>query len=480
MISRILSTPIPMPAGKIPAGKPRRIPPDVLASVLPGPGRDRLASGEVLVVTTGQQPGLFTGPLYTIYKALSAIALADRLERERAGSVPVVPVFWVAGDDHDFAEANHAWVLGRDGEPVKITLRERARDAPQLPLFREPLGGGGDLGAALAALDAALPDSECKPEVRQWLESSYRPEANFADAGADALNRLLAARGKGLAIFRAHDRAAKRAATPWLLRGLEETLPDGLSPVLVEGRLGRDRLRQEGGEFVTRRSGERFTRAQLEQIATDAPERLSPNVLLRPVIEAALFPTLAYVGGPGEMEYLPESAPLFARLGVTPQAHVPRWSGVIIEARVDKVLTKHGLTPADFNEQPGALESRLAKAELPPDLAASLEALRADVASRFARISGEVQQVDPTLERTVESARNAALAGTNEIEKKLVASLKRAQGTLVSQLTRARAALAPFGKPQERVLTVASFLARYSGSLLEEIEREVARWAATS
>jgi uncharacterized protein YllA (UPF0747 family) len=150
---------------------------------------------------------------------------------------------------------------------------------------------------------------------------------------------------------------------------------------------------------------------------------------------------------------------------------VPRWSGVIVEARIDKVLEKQGLTLADFNGQPGVLESRVAKADLPPDLAAALESLRADVQTRFARISGEVQQLDPTLERT---------AGTNEIEKKLVASLKRTQGTLVSQLTRARAALAPLGKPQERVLTVASFLARYSGSVLDDIEREVARWAAAS
>ena len=472
MISRILSTPLPLPAGKLPAGKPRRVHPDVLASILPGPGRERLAAGEVLVITTGQQPGLFTGPLYTVYKALSAVALAQRLERERG--VPVVPVFWVAGDDHDFAEANHAAVLGRDGELVKIVLRERPHEAPQLPLFRELLGP--EIRRALDALDAALPDSECKPDVRQWLEACYRPNANLADAGAEALQQLLGARG--LAVFRAHDRNAKRAAAPWLLRGLDVTLDDGLTPVLIEGALGRDRLRKEGGLFVTRRSSEGFNRAQLEDIAAETPERLSPNVLLRPVIEAALFPTLAYVGGPGEMEYLPEAAPLFSSLGVAPQAHVPRWSGVVIEARVEKVLAKHGLTLADFDGPPGALEARIAKAELPPELAASLQALRADVESRFARISGEVQQLDPTLERTVQSARNAALAGTNEIEKKLIASLKRMQGTLVSQLARARAALMPDGKPQERVLTIVSFLGRYGRTLLDQIDAEVARWAA--
>jgi len=475
MIARIVTTVPPLDARAIPAGKPRQVPADVLASILPGPGRDRLAAGAVLVVTTGQQPGLFTGPLYTIHKALSAVVVARALEQARGGGVPVVPVFWVAGDDHDFSEANHAWVLGGgpDGELVRIGLRERPHEAPQLPLFREPCGP--DAGVALRALSAALPDSEFKPEVLTWLEQAYRPDTNLADAAAHALNALLASRG--LAVFRAHDRAAKRAASSWLLRGLTETLDDGLSPVLVEGRLGRDRLKQEGEEFVTRRSGERFTRAQLEQIARETPERLSPNVLLRPVIEAALFPTVAYLGGPGEMEYLPESKPLFTKLGVTPQVPIRRWSGLIIESRVDRVLQKHGLTPEDFSEPPGVLESRLARADLPEDLAAALDGMRDDVAARFQRISGEVHQIDPTLERTVESARNAALAGTNEIEKKLVASLKRAQGTVAAQLARARAALAPNTKPQERVLTLASFMARHGTSLLADLEAEVARWA---
>src|SRR2546422_160495 len=109
MISRILSTPLPMPAGKLPAGKPRPVHPDVLASVLPGPGRDRLAAGDVLAITTGQQPGLFTGPLYTIYKALSAVALARRLERERRG--PAGAGVWGGGGGRDFARGGHPGVF---------------------------------------------------------------------------------------------------------------------------------------------------------------------------------------------------------------------------------------------------------------------------------------------------------------------------------------------------------------------------------
>jgi len=466
-LPRIVPTPIAVPMGAPAAVTPRRVSADVLAAVLPGPGRDRLASGEVLVVTTGQQPGLFTGPLYTIYKALSAAALSRCLEAERR--VPVVPVFWVAGDDHDFAEANHVSVLNAAGEVVRIVLRERPADAQLLPLYREPCGP--EVGAALEVLRAALPDTEFKNEALAWLEGAYQPGTNLADAGADALNRLLSPRG--IAVFRAHDRAAKRAAAPWLLRALDVTLPDGLSPVLVEGSAGRDRLRAS----VTRRSGERFTPEALKRIAAESPERLSPNVLLRPVIEAALFPTVAYAAGPGELEYLPDATPLYAHLGVTPQTPVPRWSGLLLESRVEKVLERYGLTADDFQGPPGALEARLARAAVPAEITDTLVRLRAEIDLHYGRLATDIARLDPTLERTVQSARNAALGGTHEIEKKLVASLKRADATLTGQLTRARAALGPEGKPQERVLTMVTFLARYGPGLLDAIEAEVARWA---
>jgi len=476
---RIVTTPITAAPAAPVAGKPRRVSADVLRAVMPGPGRDRLAAGEVLVVTTGQQPGLFTGPLYTIYKALSAAALARRLERERG--VPVVPVFWVAGDDHDFAEANHVSVLNGAGEVVRIVLRERPADGLLLPLYREPCGP--EIGAALEQLRGALPETEFKADVLSWLEASYRPDTNLADACADALNRLLGPRG--IAVFRAYDPAAKRVAAPLLLRALEVQLPDGLSPVLVEGSAGRDRLRAsgEGGAGadarVTRRSGERFTPAALERIARESPERLSPNVLLRPVIEAALFPTVAYAAGPGELEYLPAAAPLYQHLDVTPQRPVPRWSGVLLESRVEKVLERYHLTSEDFLGPPGALEARLAKDAVPPDIVETLVRLRAELDLHYERLATAIARLDPTLERTVQSARNAALAGTHDVERKLVASLKRANETLAGQLARARAALAPEGKPQERVLTLASFLVRYGPGLMDEIEAEVARWTGS-
>ena len=473
MIPRILPTPFAVPV--VPrAGTPRRVSQAVLDATLPGPGRDRLAAGETLVVTTGQQPGLFSGPLYTIYKALSAIALARRLERDR--KVPVVPVFWVAGDDHDFHEASVATVLNAAGDPVRIVLRERPADGPAWPLMREPCGP--EIVGALERLRAAAPDTEFKAEVLAWLQGSYRPETSLADACAAALHALLG--GHGLAVLRPYEAAVKREMSPWLLRGLDITLADGLTPVLLEASLGRDRLRRDGTGFVTRRSVERFDRPALERIAAEAPDRLSPNVLLRPVVEAALLPTVAYLAGPGELQYLPEATPLYEALGVVPQTPVPRWSGLLVEGRVDRVSGKHHLQTLDFAGPPGALEARVIREQLPPDVVEALEALRRVVTASYDKLAAGVARLDPTLERTVASARNAALGGTHDIEKKLVATVKRSNEALVGQLTRARTSLYPDGSPQERVLTYASMAIRYGPPLLTALDDEVARWAAAS
>jgi len=143
-------------------------------------------------------------------------------------------------------------------------------------------------------------------------------------------------------------------------------------------------------------------------------------------------------------------------------------------------MERHGIDLTAFDGKPGQLEARLVRLELPPEAVATLATLRSSIEDQYRRLWESVAQLDPTLERTVESARNAALAGTQTIEKKLVASLKRLEGeTLVRQIARARAAVYPGGQPQERVLTLASFLIRYGPALVDALEQEVARWAGT-
>src|SRR5439155_1479092 len=275
VIPRIVPTPIaPLTLPTQPL-EPRRVAPEVLASTLPGPGRDKLGDGAVLAVTTGQQPGLFTGPLYTIYKALSVIALAQRLERELGA--PVVPVFWVAGDDHDFAEANHTTFLNAQGDLADIVLRERPADAPLAPLARERCGV--ELRGALDQLKSGTPDTEFKADVVRWLESAYRPDVTLADACAEALQALLAPRGLAL-------------------------------------------------------------------------------------------------------------------LRVTRQAPLPRWSGVLVEGRVEKLMQRYRLGLEALDGKPGELEARLVRESLPPEAAESFGALRQELEARYARLASIVTAVD--------------------------------------------------------------------------------------
>jgi bacillithiol synthase len=492
---RFHATPLAAPVTN-PSPRNGALPAVPVEAVVP-PGHDlaaRLMQPGALAVTTGQQPGLFTGPLYTIHKALSAAALARRLEAR--WKRPVVPVFWLAGDDHDFHEANHSAWLRPDGSLRTFVLRERAADAPLTPMSRELLGP--EVAAALGALAADLPPSDQRDGALDWLARHYRAEATVAAAFGGALAELLAPFGI-VCIDSAHP-AVKRAATPIILRALEgaaalerlllertgELATEGVDPgvpvgggaslVMLEGRLGRDRLIGDGDGFVTRRSGERFALAELERLAGTTPERFSGNVLLRPVVESALLPTVAYVAGPGELRYLALCQPLYAALTVPRQLPVPRWSGMLVEPRVDRVLEKFGVGIEELLAPGSQLETRLVRDQLPLEASAALADLRAAIERGYTTLEAVASNVDPTLQRPIQVLRHGALTGTQEAEKKLIQHLKRRQETELGQVDRARTALLPGGKPQERVLTAAPFLARYGPELLPALADEIHSW----
>lgn len=472
------------------AQRARRFPasaaPALLAEGRATAGLEQLQSGGALAVTTGQQASLFTGPLYTVYKALSAAAFAEALAAQRRR--PVVAVFWVAGDDHDFAEINHCSILGADGRPARITLRERASGEPMLPAYREAVGSEG--ASALETLEAALPPSEFRAETVAWLRRAYRADRSLAEASAVALAELLGP--LGIVICRGWHPSLKAAARPTMLRALRaaallgdalqaeagqvreagatpavEVAP-GMTLLMIEGRLGRDRLRlADGGRFVTRRSGETFTLDELEAIATAEPERLSASVLLRPAVEADLLPTVAYVAGPAELDYLAQAGPVFSTLGVPRPVRLPRLSGFLVEAKVDRVLGRYQMTPDAL-----AFERELdavVRDTLPVGAAEALAALRRALSERYEVLLAEAVAIERTLQKPVESARNQALATAQQIEKRLLAHLKRHDETALQQVSRAREQLFPDGRPQERVLSVVSFLARHGTAALELI-----------
>ncbi len=457
----------------------------------------RLFEPDALCVTSGQQPAVLLGPLYTLHKAIGLIAAARRFT-EILGR-DVVPVFWVAGDDHDFAEANHIGVLTNDNEVETLVLRERPAEAPLTPLYREPLGP--EIDTLIARVRELTPATEFQDDIFDWITRHFRADRDLATASAEALAELLGPHG--LVVFQSTAPAAKRAMAPTLLRALADArrldralgdraselgkadrpvpvgVGDGATTVMLEATLGRDRLVVTERGYATRRSGEAFTLAELERIAANEPERLSPNVLLRPAVEATLFPTLAYLAGPGEQAYFPQTPPIYDALGIAPQAVLPRWSAAVIEPKVRKVLDKYGLEPEDLDRPEGQLEQALVKDTVPDEGQRALTALRAVIEEEFGRLDRISGSIDPTLAKPIKSARNSSFAAVNDVEKRLVAHLKQANDVLVQQIAKARSNLYPLGKPQERVLNPVPYLVRYGRAYVTEALAAADGWLAS-
>lgn len=482
----------------MPFERPGGFPAELLPACLTVPGHaallQRLADPRVLAVTTGQQPALFAGPMYSVHKALSAAALAHELEG-RWGR-PVVPLFWIAGDDHDYVEANKAaWVSG-DGTVEHGSLAPRDASAPMRPLAREPLGT--DIDQLTARLDASLPRTAFHAATLDWIRRHYRSGATFSAAFGGALAEILAP--FGIVCVDSTHAAFKRAAAPYLIRALaaaqeleaalarqaDDLIAAGRDPgvgvgggatlVMIEGSAGRDRLVSSGGEFVTRRSHERFTLGALETVAEREPERLSANVLLRPAIESALLPTVAYAAGPGELRYLALVPPVYERLDVPRQTPVPRWAGVTVGAPVDRCLEKFGLRLEDLAQPVTVLESKVVRGRLPAEAETDLAALRKVLSERYDAVSATAGRIDPTLVRSVGGRRDRALAEVDRIERKLVTHLRRRMEVELRQLSRAHDAVFPDGAPQERILVAPSLLAAHGPGLLEALLSAASTW----
>lgn len=449
----------------------------------------------LLLVTTGQQAGLFTGPLYTIHKALSAAALAHHLER--IWDRPVRPLFWVPGDDHDYDEIAAAHWTDQAGVLHSVRLPPRPASAPLRPMWREPLGAA--VAPVLDQFASALPPGQHRDWAEAWLRRHYVADATVAGAYGAALAELLAP--LGILVLDSAHQVVKRAAAPLMLgalaRGeeLEQLLVsqarsleaggrapavdvgDGAALVFLEDRHGRDRLVRDGDGFRTRRGGDRFSLADLEAIAEREPTRLSPNVLLRPVVESRLLPSVAYVAGPGELAYFRLLEVLYGALDVTPQTPVPRWSGAIIEPHVDRILGKFGAAPDEVLRDPAGLERRVVEAHLPDLVRDQLERIRRANAELYPPLRDPLTGVDPTLVGPWASARRLADWAVRDLERKALARLRAREAVELGQLARVRGALLPRGAtPQERLLNVTPFLARHGTSLLSTVLGAAGQW----
>ncbi len=450
---------------------------------------ERLRDPESAVVVTGQQLGLFAGPLYTVYKAQSAVRLAARLEDETGR--PVVPVFWLADEDHDFAEIHRASFAY--GEEVRTATYDDGLD---------PAADRGAVGRivleaestarALDELEAAVPDGASRDAVLEAARATYVPGRTMRDAFA----RLLRALVPDIVLMSADDARLKELGSglfqqeaqrwPETLSALEDRsralveagfhAQIGPSPVnlfvMEEGH--RTPLDPTDAGFELRGRDERLSATDLLDRIEDAPESISPNVVLRPLLQDTLLPTAAYVAGPGEAAYFAQLGPVYDLFGVPMPVIEPRLSLTVVEAGVAKVLDRYDLEVADLGASGSAQETlhalwrRLALDASDLEVGSRLDGARRDLEAVFKALAPTLEAVDGSLEQTSAAALAKAQNALERLAKTTVRLEKRNHDVVRERLARAQAALWP-SAPQERVLGPLGLAARHGLEAVREV-----------
>jgi bacillithiol biosynthesis cysteine-adding enzyme BshC len=465
----------------------------LLPAILPsGAAAERLARVQReggVVVTTGQQPGLFGGPIYTWSKAVSALALADELEA-RTG-VPTAAVFWAATDDADFAEAASTAVARVGGLDV---LRATRVPPPGTPMSVAPLGDLRDAERGL--LEASGSAADPRPLVAT-SDAYGHPEISHGDAFVRLLRALLAP--LGVPVLDASHPAVRAASQPTILAalgraraiesalaarareirdaGYEPQVDDvaGLALAFVRDGTTKRRLTMAEATAVANVEAGAEASAKASVNASVRRDGLTPNVLLRPIVERAILPTVAYVAGPGELAYFAQVTAVAGALGVPAPLAVPRWSCTLIEPHMQMLLDRLGGTPSDL-VKPDALEGRLARAAMSEEVARTLAELRERIALLPDAIGeeGEALGVGPAVVGATQSLQHRI----DRLERRLVAAVKRRESDLMRDVATLRAALHPRGARQERVLNAIPLFARNGSSLLVEMCRTARSHAA--
>ena len=446
---------------------------------------DRLRKGAAAVVT-GQQVGLFGGPMFAMYKALTAVKLA---EEATAAGIDTVPVFWLATYDHDLAEVNHVSIPGPDGGLQVLTTP--SHDVPGAPVGAVRLGD--EILPLVEQAAKLLGDSE----ATQFLRDSYRPGEFLGTAFARLYARVFA--DWGVIVLDASDPELDRVAEP-MFRAAIERADELAAALLARGEAleaagyhqqvkvtpssvllftlrqgARTPIHRRGdgpaAEFVigTDPAAEKLSSTQLLDRIKSVPEQFSPNVLLRPIIQDYLLPTLAYTGGAAEAAYFAQAGAVYESLlgRVTPI--VPRFSATLVEPKVQRVLERHGITVLEVFNGPDAVRRQLAERGLPDDLQAAFEATRKSLDSHLSNIKEKLVKLDRTLVDAAETSRSKI---EHQLER-LHSQAARAEA-LKSELVTRHAetlsqALYPDKGLQERGIAGIYFLARYGSEFLHQL-----------
>jgi bacillithiol biosynthesis cysteine-adding enzyme BshC len=431
---------------------------------------ERLAQPGAVTVVTGQQVGLFTGPAYTLYKALTAARMASELT---AHGRTAVPVFWLATEDHDWAEVDHCWVYDARHRPVRLQVNADRN-------------GGVPVGSMLppqwpvAELRAALADLPFGSDVADLVDSAYRPGRTMGESFRTLLESIL--RPYGFLFLDPLHPGIREIAAPIMRRAL--AIGSDLNTVLLQ----RNRELEAAGYhtqvhvdartslFFLLDGGKRLPLREVNCSPAELADRaadLSPNALLRPVVQDYLMPTAAYVGGPAELAYFAQSQVLYERL----LGHMPRLvsrSGfTLIDSRSARLLERYKLQLQDLFHGEEHLRERIASRLVPSGLREQFEEVAATTAQQLDRLQQSVASFDPTIAAAVAKSRAKMLYQLSKSRAKVARAIFRRDERAGEEAGFLYSTLYPQKHLQERFYSILPFLAQHGPDLTDRLYGQV-------
>lgn len=434
---------------------------------------DNLLKNNTFTITTGHQLSLFTGPLYFIYKIISAINTAKILS-EKYPENQFVPVYWMASEDHDFEEINHFYLFGK-----KIVWnRPNAGAVGHIPT--------ADLEAISQMFSEILPEGKQAQKLKNLFREAYLNHSNMSAATHFLVNALFGE--YGLVILDGDDPELKREFVPYFKEDLlahtaekivKETAenlhktnakyPIQVSPrkinifYLQKGQ--RQRIIQQNNFFVVNHTDIRFTQEEILQELERHPERFSPNVVLRPVYQEVILPNLCYIGGGGELAYWLELRPFFDEIKVPFPILMLRNSFLLIDAKQKQKMEKLGISARDLFLKEQLLSEKIARrlSTTPIDFSEQKEFLR----QQFTQLYHIAQQTDKTFLGAVQAQEKKQFKGLEHLEKRLLKAQKKRYQNFIERVLRLKNELFPNGGLQERTDNFSQYMLSTQGKLIE-------------
>ena len=446
-----------------------------------------LREADCLAVVSGQQAGLFTGPLYTIYKALSAVKLAGCLTQR---GTTAVPVFWIATEDHDFAEVANVEFIGCDCRLASVHV-ESGMHAENAPVGSVVLDDS--INETIKRLLDVLPSTEFIPEVEKLLRETWVAGRGYGEAFARMMNRLIGC--YGLILLDPLDARLKQLAAPLYSeaarraplisaalvarsRELEEAgyhaqvaISENTFPLFIHTADGTRHAvtRTDNGRYKMKDAREEYTADELSLMAVREPQKFSPNVTLRAVVQDYLLPTVAYFGGSAEIAYFAQTAEAYRVLDRPATPILPRTSLTIVERHTWRTLERYGLSLVDLLEGLDTVLARVVEEHLGTETAQTFNRTEESINRELDALQKQLHDVDPTLSDALETGRrkiNYQLEGLRSRFHRAQMSRDRAAHR---QLERATASLYPDKTLQERHINITSLLARHGTYIISWI-----------